>query len=194
MLIAFALGFALASPAAAEVFLSKQEALELAFPDADRVERKTLVLTSAQAEAVEARARAKLDSKLATVYTGVRGGETLGHAFIDVHTVRTLPEAFLVVLSPEGEVRTLRLLAFYEPPEYAPSDAWLAQFDRRRLDDELALRRGIHGIAGATLSSRAVTGAVRRALALQAVLLREDAAVPVAREPAAEPGVIAGGR
>ena len=41
-----------------------------------------------------------------------QAGRVLGYAVIDVHNVRTLPEAFMVVLSPEGEVRSLRLLAF----------------------------------------------------------------------------------
>ena len=44
------------------------------------------------------------------------------------------------------------------------------------VDDALAkilrLRREVHGIAGATLSSQAVTGGVRRVLALHEVLVR----------------------
>lgn len=171
-MLAAALLVGAAAPASAKVFASKQEALAAAFPGAERVESRTYVLTDAQVEAVEQIARSAVESKLVTVYEGLREGRSLGYAFIDVHTVRTLPEAFLVVVGPGGEVRSLRVLAFYEPQEYLPTERWLSQFDARQLSDELQLRRGIHGIAGATLSARAVTGGVRRALAFYEVLVQ----------------------
>ena len=162
---------AAAAPAEAKVFYSQREALTLAFPDAERVEKRTELLGDEQARAVEQLARAELGSRLVTLYTGYRGGEVLGHAIIEQHTVRTQPEAFLVVMTPEGAVRTIRVLAFYEPEEYLPPERWLRQFDARPLDDRLRLEGEIHGIAGSTLSARAVTAGVRRALALYQVLV-----------------------
>jgi Na+-translocating ferredoxin:NAD+ oxidoreductase RnfG subunit len=162
---------AAAAPAQAKVFYSQKEALALAFPDAERVERRTELLDDAQARAVEQLARAELPSRLVTLYTGYRGGEVLGHAVIEQHTVRTQPEAFLVVMTPDGRVRSIRVLAFYEPEEYLPPERWLRQFDERPLDDRLRLEGEIHGIAGATLSARAVTAGVRRALAVYQVLV-----------------------
>lgn len=191
LLAGLLLGLGLAgapAPGGAEVYLSRQEALAQAFPDADRVEERTVILGDAEARAVERLAEAPLESRLVTVYEGRRDGAATGYAFIDVHTVRTLPEAFLVVVSPEGRVRSLRLLAFHEPPEYAPAERWLAQFDRRALDDRLRLGGAIHGIAGATLSSRAVTGGVRRALALFEVVVRERLASREGEAPAAADG------
>jgi hypothetical protein len=178
LLLLLVLAAGLAPAARAGVYLSRAEALTVAFPDADHVERETLILDAQQVAAVESLARARLDSKLVTVYTGRKGDRVLGYAFIDVHTVRTLPEAVLVVLSPEGEVRTLRMLAFYEPGEYLPSDRWLAQFEAEPLSEELRLEGRIHGIAGSTLSARAVTSGVRRALAFHRVLIRKDPAAP----------------
>jgi Na+-translocating ferredoxin:NAD+ oxidoreductase subunit G len=161
-----------AAPAAGEVYLSQREALAIAFPGADRIERKSVVLGDAQAATVERLSGAKLESRIVTLHEGFRGEERLGYAVIDVHTVRTLPEAFMVVLSPEGRVAGLRILAFYEPSEYKPSDRFLAQFDARTLGPELRLGGAIHGIAGSSLSSRAVTMGVRRSLALYEVLVR----------------------
>src|SRR5262245_32868792 len=126
--LALLLTVATAVPAAAEVFLSQREALRLAFPGADRIEKKSTLLDEAQARTVEELSGAPLDSRLVTLHEGFRGDELLGYALIDVHTVRTLPEAFLVVLSPDGVVTNLRLLAFYEPSEYKPGDRFLAQF------------------------------------------------------------------
>ena len=105
------------------------------------------------------------------IHRGYRGGELLGYAIIDVHTVRTLPEAFLVVLSPEGSVRTVRVLAFHEPLEYMPSARWYQQFEQKTLAAPLRLGGDVHAIVGATLSSRAATEGVRRALALYQVVL-----------------------
>jgi hypothetical protein len=153
--------------------MTKQEALAWAFPGADRVDSQSFVLTDDQLRRVEERARSKLDSKLVTLYTGVAGGAVLGYAVIDVHTVRTLPEAFLVVLGPGGEVQRLRVLAFHEPQEYMPPHRWLNQFEGKDAAAPLRLQRDVHGIAGATLSSQAVTGGVRRALALHEILVRQ---------------------
>jgi hypothetical protein len=130
------------------VFLSQREALALAFPGADRIERKSVVLDDAQAAAVEKLSGAPLESKLVTLHQGFRGDELLGYAVIDIHNVRTLPEAFMVVLTPEGRVATLRMLAFYEPAEYKPPQRFLAQFDARALEPSLRLGGAIHGIAG----------------------------------------------
>jgi len=174
--LSFAL--ALASPAGAGVYHSQQEALELAFPDATRIDKKTHVLGDAQAEAVEALARAKLDSRLVSIYTGWQDDVVIGYAVIDIHTVRTQPEAFMVVVDPAGEIRSLRVLAFYEPGEYLPPERWLKQFEKKRLDERLHLRADIHGIAGSTLTARAVTSGVRRAMALIEILV-----APPEREP-----------
>ena len=161
----------LAGTAHAKVFYSKTEALELAFPKADRVDEKSVLLDDAQAARVEQLAKSRLESRLVRLYTGYRGGELLGYAFIDVHTVRTLPEAFMVVLSPAGAVRDLRLLAFHEPLEYMPSARWYRQFESKTLAAPLRLGGDVHGIVGATLSSRAATEGVRRALALYQVVV-----------------------
>lgn len=187
LLVALALGGPVL-PAQGKVFQSQAEALASAFPDADRVEAKTHVLDDAQAHAVESLAQARLESRLVTLYTAIKGDAAVGYALIDVHTVRSYPEAFLIVITPTGGVRSLRMLAFYEPQEYLPPARWLAQFEEQQLGPELALQRRIHGIAGSTLSARAVTGGVRRSLALYEVLVAKHG------EPAPLAGTAALGR
>ncbi len=158
--------------ARAKVFYSKQEALALAFPDAERVETRTFFLTEEQVQQAATLATAPIDSKLVTFYVGHKDGQPLGYALIDTNVVRTLPETFLIVLSPAGVVQKLFVLAFYEPEEYLPPERWLRQFEQKTLSPDLQLRRDIHGIAGSTLSARAVTSGVRRALALFQVLIQ----------------------
>ncbi len=162
-----------------KVYHSRAEGLELAFPDADRVEKRTHILEKEQVEAIEKLAKSRLESRLVTVHTGYREGRVIGYALVDIHIVRTLPEAFMVEITPTGEVGSLRILAFHEPQEYRPTDSWLAQFDNRSLTRDLRIHGDIHGISGATLSARAVTKGVRRALALYEIVLRDRGALAV---------------
>ena len=155
----------------AKVFYAKEEALRAAFPEADVIDKRTFFLTDDQKKQVETLARTRLDSKLVTLHVGKRGHKPLGYAMIDVHTVRTLPEAVMVVLSPEGLVASTLILAFYEPLEYLPNERWLKQFDQTRLTPDLRVGGGIAGITGATLTVRGVTDAVRKALAVYQVLI-----------------------
>lgn len=155
----------------AKVFYAKEEAIRAAFPEADAIEKQTFFLTDDQKKQVETLARTPLDSKLVTLYIGKRGQKLLGYATIDVHTVRTLPEAILVVLSPEGRVASTLILAFYEPLDYLPNERWLKQFDQARLTPDLRVGGKIAGITGATLTTRAMTESVRKVLALYQVLI-----------------------
>jgi Na+-translocating ferredoxin:NAD+ oxidoreductase RnfG subunit len=166
----FALGGS-SGTAQAKVFLSQNAALALAFPDADEITDEITILSASQVERIQSIAKSELESEIVKLYTGWKDGEVLGYAYIDVHTVRTLPEAFLVVLSPDGSVKSLRVLAFYEPLDYMPSERWYQQFDGVQPGAVLRLGREIHGITGATLSARAVTASVRRVQALYQVLV-----------------------
>ena len=132
LLAAFCIGLLAATaggPVHAKVFASQNQALAEAFPDATRVDRKTMILRKAQVEAIESRTGAKVEEKIVVLHVAYRDDELLGYAHIDVHTVRTQPEAFLVVLTPAGRVRTVRILAFHEPLDYLPTDRWYDQFE-----------------------------------------------------------------
>ena len=158
---ALALG---AAPARARVLMSQKDALAVAFPGAEP-ERRTAFLTDAQVEAAEKAARSKIDSKVWTYY--VAGSTT---AYFESHLVRTMNETVMVVVGPSSTVSFVEMLSFAEPEDYLASPRWLAQFKGKPLDDDLAVRRGLRNIAGASLTSEAVTRAVRRALAVHQVL------------------------
>lgn len=165
---------AVCAPAAADAgaFYAKDEALRLAFPDAPEVQPRTVILTDAQAVAVKDRAGVDLDSRLFTFYTARRDDQILGYGVIDTHTVRTLPETFLAVLTPDGRVDQVLLLAFYEPKEYMPPPHWLEQFKGRTLSGTWRVGRDLHGISGASLTARAIPQALRKILALYDIAIR----------------------
>jgi Na+-translocating ferredoxin:NAD+ oxidoreductase RnfG subunit len=166
-------GLLVAPPGAgAKVFYSRSEALEMAFPEADHIEAETFVLADDQVSQIEELAKSRVDSKLVKIYKGLKDGELLGYAVIDVHRVRTLPEAFMVVIDPQGSVRSLRVLAFHEPLDYLPTGRWYEQFGDKGLEAPLRVGGDIHGVVGATLSAHATTSGVRRALAYYRVLIQ----------------------
>jgi Na+-translocating ferredoxin:NAD+ oxidoreductase RnfG subunit len=153
----------------ATVLITIEEALELAFPDAT-TERQTLFLSDEQRTAVAEESGAEVSSSLATRYVA-KGpdGAVRGWAYLDTHRVRTLPETLMVVLDADGTVRRAEVVTFREPLEYMPREEWYAQYEGQELDDDLALKRDIRPVTGATLTARATTEAVRRVLALHEV-------------------------
>lgn len=148
----------------AQVRMTREDALTLYFPGAE-VTRKTVFLTAVEAEAIQTRARTNVESKIVTYYRAAKNGATVGTAFLETKTVRTMPATFIVVINPDTSVRAVEMLAFHEPEDYLPSARWLGQFAGKGPDDDLFLKRGIHSIAGSTLSAQAISDAVRRIIA-----------------------------
>ena len=72
-----------------------------------------------------------------------------------------------VVITPDMDV-------FEEPLEYMPREGWYGQYKGQELDDNLALKRDIRPVTGATLTARATNEAVRRVLAIHAVVAQEE--------------------
>jgi hypothetical protein len=169
LLGALAASVFLATPVQARVLLSQKGALALAFPDG-KYERKTAFLTEAQAAAAEKAAGSKLDSTVWTYYVATSTSDVAGTAYFESHKVRTMNEAFMVVVAPDATVRFIEILSFAEPDEYLAPKKWLKQYEGKSLSADLMLRRGLRNITGASITSDAVTRGVRRVLAVHEVL------------------------
>jgi hypothetical protein len=168
--VAILLGALAADPVAGKVYLTQAEALAAAFPSPARSERRTLFLDDAQAALVERESGQKLVSRLVVYYVGMTAGRAAGYAYFDTHLVRTLPETIMIRVNPDGTVGRITVLSFSEPEDYLPREAWLGQFPGRGLDSDLALRRGIRNLTGASLTANAITAACRRILAIHRVV------------------------
>lgn len=177
---AMLLGVSVAADAAsARALLTVDEALTLAFPGA-QIERGTIFLMPPQLDRAERLTGQKPGSAIVHPYVARKDGAVIGTAYFDVHVVRTLAETVMVAIDPEGRIGRIEVLSFDEPPEYLPRAGWYRQFEGRKLDAELELRRAIRPVAGATLTARATTDAARRVLALHRVVT--EAASAPARE------------
>jgi hypothetical protein len=161
-----------ANPSFAKIFYSKNEAIELAFGKNTPVEMLSLFPDDVQVTKIQELAKVKLDSGLFSFYVGKNQGSISGYAAIETMTVRTKPETLMIVLTPEGELRNVYTLAFHEPPEYQPPERWFNQLQKRPLAD-MDFNKGVDGISGATLSTRAAVSSVRKVMAIYQVMIRE---------------------
>ena len=154
------------------VFYSKSEAMELAFGKGTPVEQLALFPDEQQTAAIQQLAKIKLESGLFTFYVGKNQDKITGYAAIETNTVRTKPETLMIVLTPEGELSKVYTLAFHEPPEYMPPERWFEQLYKRPLAD-MDFNKGVDGIAGATLSTRATIDSIRKVMAIYQVLVKK---------------------
>lgn len=162
-----------AAPSFAKIFYSKNEALELAFGKDAQVEQLSLFPDQQQSAKIEELAKTKLESGLFTFYVGKSQDKVLGYAAIETVTVRTKPETLMVVLTQDGQLRNVTTLAFHEPPEYQPPERWFEQLYKLPLT-EMEFNKGIDGISGATLSTRAAVSSVRKVMAIYQVMVKEQ--------------------
>jgi hypothetical protein len=160
-------------PAFAKIFYSKNEAMVLAFGENAKVETLSLFPDDQQIDTIQKESRVQLDSGLYTFYVGKQQDKILGYASIETITVRTKPETLMIVLTPEGELRNVYTLAFHEPPEYMPPERWFELLNNRPLA-EMDFNKGIQGISGATLSTRAAVNSVRKVLAIYQVMIKNQ--------------------
>lgn len=164
-LLALAAGLAFARPALARVLKSFEDALAGIAPGAS-FERRTLFLDEAASAKAAELAGVKVKPGVVHAYRLLRDGQPAGIAYLDVHRVRTLPEKVLVVVGTDGKIAGIEVLAFQEPPDYLPPQRWYDKLKGRALDPDLQIGRGVDGITGATLTTRAAVESARRALAL----------------------------
>jgi hypothetical protein len=167
-----ALGWCFTS-ASAEVFLAKDEALNIAFAEDVEIHENTKVLSQSAREQIEHDAYTRLSSNIFHYYEGRRNGAVVGYAIIDSRIMRSHLAAFMVVLTPDRTVSKVVLLAFNEPSEYQPTDSWLQQLEGNQPLEELIPGQGIAPIAGSTLTVNGLSDGVRAVRASLSVVLDE---------------------
>ena len=149
--------------------ITREEALKAAYPGAE-IHSEVLFLTEAEKKDAEKTSGAPITTLLVAKSDLKQNGKSVGRAYLDTHVVRTKKESLLVMLNPDGTLKRVEVVAFLEPPEYMPSERWYQQFDGKTLNDNLKLDRDIRAVTGATLTARATTEAVRRVMAIDAIV------------------------
>lgn len=158
-----------ADTARAKVFITKTQALELLFPEADDIEKRHIFLTESQLGDVRRIARTAADSKFYTFYVARSEGKETGYAVIDTHSLRTLTETVMFVINPDGSLRRAEILAFFEPGDYMPSKKWINLFLGKKPDNGMKSGADIPNVTGATITADSFSRAARRVLAVHRV-------------------------
>ena len=159
----------------AEELLSVQNALAMAFPDSDSVKQRVIVASISQKEKLKGLIGKKKKSTLFRYYEGLRENGCDGYAIIDKVKGKHGSITFMVILDPELTVRRVDILQFREQRGRPVSRRrFLSQFRGKNSSDPIRLHVDIHGVTGATISSRAVISGVRSVLSHAAVLIPRD--------------------
>jgi Na+-translocating ferredoxin:NAD+ oxidoreductase RnfG subunit len=151
-----------------QVYLTKEQALAIAFPGADEIVKEKKWLTGEQKETIEKLCQQPIHENRITYYVGMKDKKPMGYMIIDHMVGKTFPITFMVVLNVDGTVREVEIMIYREPRGgEVRNKSFLDQFLGMNAGSEF---RDIHSITGATLSVRAITRGVQKAVAAYQVL------------------------
>ena len=150
------------------VLLTKKQAFEIAFPDADEVKKERLWLSKDQILAIEELNMYKIHETRFTFYTGIKNGKSMGSMLIDNIIGKSFPITFMTVINTDGTVRDVEIMVYREPQGWEVKyKSFRSQFYGK---DTSSDRRKVLSISGATLSVNAVKSGVYKAMAAYKVL------------------------
>jgi len=151
-----------------QVFLTKEAALKLAFPGADAVKKQRKWPSGEQKKAIEKLSLVEINEKWFTFYEGQKDGKPMGYVLIDHIIGKSYPITFMTVINVDGTVRDVEILVYREPRGWEVRfPSFMSQFFGRNAQSDF---REINTITGATLSVRAITTGVKKAVSSYQVL------------------------
>ncbi len=155
-----------------EIYLTKKEALALAFPGADEIRKEKKWLTDAQIAAIAKLSGQKFTAKRLKFYIGIKNGKVMGTMSIGNEIGRSYPITFMVVINPDGTVKDVEVMVYREPHGWEVRfDSFLSQFFGKSAQSPFD---NIHNITGATLSVRSMTRGIKKAVAAYQVLFLDQ--------------------
>jgi len=151
-----------------QVYLTKKQAFEIAFPGADEIKKERLWLTKEEIRAIEEIYMYKIYETRFTFYTGIKNGKSMGSMLIDNIIGKSFPITFMTVLNTDGTVRDVEIMVYREP------QGWEVRYKSFRSQfygkDTSSNSNEILSISGATLSVRAIKSGVYKAMAAYKIL------------------------
>jgi len=151
-----------------QVYLTKKQAFEIAFPGADEIKKESLWPTKKEIRAIEEIYMYKIDETRFTFYTGIKNGKSMGSMLIDNIIGKSFPITFMTVLNTDGTVRDVEIMVYREP------QGWEVRYKSFRSQfygkDTSSNSNEILSISGATLSVRAIKSGVYKAMAAYKIL------------------------
>lgn len=151
-----------------QVYLTKKEALKIAFPGADAIDKERKWLTDGQKTAIAKLSLLEIKENRFTFYVGKKDGKPMGYMLIDHIVGKSFPITFMIVLNVDGTVRDVEILVYREPRGWEVRfPSFMSQFFGMNAQSDF---REVNSITGATLSVRAITTGVKKAVSAYKVL------------------------
>jgi Na+-translocating ferredoxin:NAD+ oxidoreductase RnfG subunit len=159
------------------VYLTQEEALNVAFPKSTSIKESQLKLSEQDKAAIEAAMGMKLKQNNYTVFKGYKNDNFLGTAYILDQLGKYYPITMMIHVLPDHSVGNVRIMIYRERiGAEVRKNRFLKQFRRKTLANKLLVDRDIDGITGATISSWSVATAVKKALHLSHLVQDEKMA------------------
>src|SRR3990167_9203879 len=140
------------------VYLTPAEALKLVFKDSKEVVSEKKTFSADEKTAVGKKLGSKPAKDTWNFYIARTGNRVDGYALIDNEIGKTEPITFLTAIFPDGSVKAVEILVFRESHGgEVHEERFRKQFTGKKADNPVRAGQDIGNIAGATLSSRAVS-------------------------------------
>jgi hypothetical protein len=146
--------------------------MKMAFGEDVVVEKKNILLKSAQAQKIQKAAQTKLPSKIVRIYSAKKGSDIVGYGVLISKKIRSKNGVVLYHISKDSKLLSMEVISFNEPLEYVPTKNWTKQFENIDTNHMLYVSKNIPTISGATLSANAITDGSRIAFAVYNELLK----------------------
>ncbi len=152
----------------AEIYLTQDQALDIILEsDTEHIYDPKPVSAEVAQMLRERKLETSQPQKTAHFFVGKRNGLVTGYALIDNEIGKHLPITYIVGISPAGKVTRVEMMVFREIRGWEPRERrFMKQFEEKSKDDTLKVGDSIRNVTGATLSARAITKGVSRALLL----------------------------
>ena len=163
--LAAALVFGRADEAAAKVYLTREEAVRLAFGPSATVSEETRFLTPQVRGQIERRLGRSVPEPGLTFYVGRSAEGVDGYGLVLTELGKHEPITLFVAIAPDGHVKDVMILEYLESRGgEVRQKGFLKQYAGKTSHDPLQLEEDITPITGATISARAVSDGVKKAL------------------------------
>ena len=160
--------------------LTKEQALKEVFWSGAQIETETVELTGETLENIKKRLGGSMvyeqqDSESAKVKEkhtvefnfGLKDGKKRGVAIIDVEPGKWGPVEFITAMDLKGTVKKVKVMSYQEQRgRPIARSSFLNQYRGKSSRSPMTVGKDIVGISGATISSRAATFAVKKAIVI----------------------------
>ena len=152
-------------PEAVTVYLTQEQALQTAFPNADSIWSTQWTPTPAQRKKIERRLGWRLAEPHFEIFEASTQNQHLGYAVITEQIGLYKPITFLVKTDTQGKNDGVWIMVYRESRgDEVKRQRFLTQYKGKKATSPIRLNRDIIGVTGATLSVRALNGGVKKIL------------------------------